>query len=72
MTSKRLKTWMDRNKLTEVDVASALSIHPITVIRFLGDDSKARKSTLSMFERIIQPGEFDRMMKIKAATLPRA
>lgn len=53
MSRTDFKTWMDRNGLNEIDVASLLKIHPNTVTRFLKGDPKMRRSTLAMFERLM-------------------
>lgn len=61
MKAVELKKWMEKNDVTEVDIASALKIHPITIYRFLKGKS-VNRSTLAGFERFIssfsekQPG----------------
>lgn len=52
MSRKDFKKWLERNGLNEVDVASMLKIHPITVTRFLNGD-KVRRSTQHMFESLV-------------------
>lgn len=53
MKARELKQWMQENRVTTVDIASFLKIHPITITRFIDGSSIPRRSTLDGYERFI-------------------
>lgn len=52
MNRSDFKKWMKENDLNEVDVASALKMHPITITRYL-EGRKVQRSTEHSLERLM-------------------
>lgn len=52
MKAADLLRWMKENDVRDVDIASALKMHPVTIQRFLKGES-ARRSTVAAFERFV-------------------
>jgi hypothetical protein len=52
MSATELRSWMKKHDVTEVDIAAALKIHPVTVQRYLKGKS-VHRSTKAALERYV-------------------